>query len=315
VFSRCCRPKNETSRRNLIGFHSQQLANRNFSSAAFVAQGLRRNRNLRPVDSAIFLATGSRRYRFSCLATGFGPGLPHFFAVFIDRANRKGPAIAGFFDWLTTPQKNGRDGANFHGFLTNHQASPPNIGGIRSCTTCQHIKRSEIDCRLAAGEPAAQVARDYELSASSLQRHRANCLKLTSSNAIKKEAARGTAAVALLPSKENLSSDYAALQVRIDEIVTQAQQQGTLHVAISGLNSIRQTLDSLARLAGHLQPAGTQVNVAVQTNVNVGAEQFAERLIQKFDHQPELKAQIAGNEEAWWENLRINALEISGSKV
>ena len=77
------------------------------------------------------------------------------------------------------------------------------------------------------------------------------------------------------------------------QIVEQAQQQGSLNVAISGLNSIRQTLDSLARLAGHLQPASTQVNVAVQTNINVGARQIAERLIQKFDREPELKAQIA----------------------
>jgi carbon monoxide dehydrogenase subunit G len=108
-----------------------------------------------------------------------------------------------------------------------------------------------------------------------------------------KAAAQGSAAIALLPSKENLSSDYAELAARIDQIVEQAQEQGSLNVAISGLNSIRQTLDSLARLAGHLQPAGTQVNVAVQTNVNVGAKQIAERLIQKFDHEPELKARIA----------------------
>jgi len=71
----------------------------------------------------------------------------------------------------------------------------------RACKTCQHLKRSEIDRRLAAGEPSAQVARDYELNASSLHRHRTNCLKLASSNAIKKDAARGSAAVALLPSK------------------------------------------------------------------------------------------------------------------
>src|SRR4029077_19012656 len=105
--------------------------------------------------------------------------------------------------------------------------------------------------------------------------------------------ARGSVAVALLPSKENLGGAYADLQRRIDEIVTQAQQQGSLNVAISGLNSIRQTLDSLARLAGHLQPASTQVNVAVQNNVNVGARQNAERLIKKFDREPHLKAQIA----------------------
>jgi hypothetical protein len=163
----------------------------------------------------------------------------------------------------------------------------------RVCTTCQHLKRPEIDRRIAGGEPVAQVARDYELNLSSLHRHKTNCLKLASSNQIMKDAARGSAAVALLPSKDNLSDAYFELRARIDQIVQQAQEQGSLKVAVSGLNSIRQTLDSLARLAGHLQPARTLVNVAVQTNVNVGARQIAERLIQKFDHEPQLKAQIA----------------------
>ena len=163
----------------------------------------------------------------------------------------------------------------------------------RSCKTCQHLKRREIDRRLAAGEPSIQVAQDYELNASSLHRHRTNCLKLGSSNAIMKDAARGSAAVALLPSKETLSGAYFDLRARIDQIVAQAQQQGSLAVAISGLNSVRQTLDSLARLAGHTQAGGTQVNVAVQTNVNVGVAQIAELLIQRFDHEPELKGRIA----------------------
>jgi hypothetical protein len=163
----------------------------------------------------------------------------------------------------------------------------------RSCTTCQHIKRSEIDRRLAAGEPTVQVARDYELNPSSLQRHRKNCVGLAASGAIKKEAARGSAAVELLPSKETLSGHYFDLCKRIDQIVAQAQQQGSLNVAISGLNSIRQTLDSQARLAGHLQPASTQVNVAVQTNVNMDLAKFAECLIREFDHEPEMKARIA----------------------
>jgi hypothetical protein len=164
---------------------------------------------------------------------------------------------------------------------------------MRNCKTCQHLKRPEIDRRLAAGEPVAQVARDHDLNVSSLHRHKTNCLKLASSNQIMKDAARGSAAIALLPSKETLSDAYSDLCSRIDEIVAQAQQQGSLKVAISGLNSIRQTLDSLARLAGHLQPAGTQVNVAVQNNVNVGLAQMAERVIKRFDHEPELKARIA----------------------
>ena len=66
-----------------------------------------------------------------------------------------------------------------------------------------------------------------------------------------KETARGTAAVALLPSKETLSGAYFELRERIDQIVAQAKEQGSLAVALSGLNSIRHTLDSLSRLAGH----------------------------------------------------------------
>ena len=128
---------------------------------------------------------------------------------------------------------------------------------MRTCNTCQHFKRPEIDRRLAAGEPVSQVARDHGLTVSSVHRHRANCLKLAPANEIKKEAARGSAAVALLPSKETMGAAYGDLTARIDEIVTKAQQEGSLNVAISGLNSIRQTLDSLARLAGHLQPAST----------------------------------------------------------
>ncbi len=161
----------------------------------------------------------------------------------------------------------------------------------RSCKTCHHLKRPEIDRRLAAGEPSAQVARDYDLNLSSLHRHRTNCIKLASSNSIKKDAARGSAAVALLPSKETLSGAYFELRARIDQIVAQAEQQGSLAVAVSGLNSIRQTLDSLARLAGHT--SGAQVNVALQTNINVDVMQITERLIKHFDHEPELKARLA----------------------
>jgi hypothetical protein len=33
----------------------------------------------------------------------------------------------------------------------------------RACHTCQHPKRVEIDRRLSAGEPSAQVAREQQL--------------------------------------------------------------------------------------------------------------------------------------------------------
>src|SRR5712692_4326373 len=164
---------------------------------------------------------------------------------------------------------------------------------MRKCSTCQHIKRAEIDRRLAAGEPGAQIARDYNLNPSSLQRHRANCLGLSSSNATMKEVARGTAALTCLPSKDKLTDGYFELRERIDQIVSQAQQEGSLSVAISGLNSIRHTLDSLSRLAGHDRAGCSDNNVAAQDKVNVDVKQTADRLIAAFDHEPELKARIA----------------------
>jgi hypothetical protein len=162
----------------------------------------------------------------------------------------------------------------------------------RKCSTCQHVKRADIDRRLAAGEPGNQIAQDYGLNPSSLHRHRANCVGLSSSNAIMKVVSRGTAAMICLPSKDELNTAYFELRAQIDQIVSQARAEGSLQVALSGLNSIRHTLDSLSRLAG-FDRQGTQVNVAVQTNVNVDMRQIAVRLIEKFDREPELKARIA----------------------
>ncbi len=162
----------------------------------------------------------------------------------------------------------------------------------RNCGTCQHVKRAEIDRRLAAGEPGKQIAADYGLSPSSLHRHRTNCVRLESSNVIRKEVSRGTAAAACLPSKEELNSAYFDLRTQIDQIVAQAKAEGSLQTALNGLNSIRHTLDSLSRLSG-FDRQGTQVNVAVQTNVNVDLRQMAERVIKRFDREPELKARIA----------------------
>jgi hypothetical protein len=131
------------------------------------------------------------------------------------------------------------------------------------------------------------------LSASSLHRHRTNCVKLASSGALKKEAARGTAAVALLPSAEVLSAAYFDLRDRISAIVQQAEQEGSLQTALSGLNSVRQTLDSLARLGGHIGTRSAEVNVAVQTNVSVNVRTISQVLIKEFDREPEIKARIA----------------------
>src|SRR3984893_11605763 len=145
----------------------------------------------------------------------------------------------------------------------------------RKCSTCQHIKRAEIDRRLAAGEPGNQIAQDYDLNPSSLHRHRSNCLGLSSSNAIMKEVSRGTAAIACLPSKDDLNNAYFELRAQIDQIVSQARTEGSLQVALSGLNAIRHTLDSLSRLAG-FDRQGPPVTVAGHNTLNFSVTQIAQ---------------------------------------
>jgi hypothetical protein len=138
----------------------------------------------------------------------------------------------------------------------------------RPCSTCQHIRRPEIDRRIAAGELSKRIARDYGLNPSSLHRHRVNCIGLPSSPVAMKEAARGSAALATLPSREELGGAYLELRERLDQIVRQAEAAGSLAVAIQGLNTLRQSLDSLAKLAGHERPVTSQVTVDLSINLN-----------------------------------------------
>ncbi len=161
------------------------------------------------------------------------------------------------------------------------------------CTVCQHIKRAEIDRRLAAGEPGNQVAKSYGIATSSLHRHRGNCLQLASSNAIMKDAARATAALECLPSKDELNQGYASISQQIGDIIADAKRQGSLSVALKGLGALKQTLDSQMRLAGHDRPIDAQINVAIQNNLNVEVRDLAARLIAKFDHDPDIKGRIA----------------------
>jgi hypothetical protein len=158
----------------------------------------------------------------------------------------------------------------------------------RKCSTCQHVKRAEIDRRLAAGEPGNQIAADYGLNPSSLHRHRSNCLKLAASSIIMKETARGTVAMASLPSRGQLGNAYAELKERIDGIAKQAQAEGSLKTALSGLNSVRQTLDSLCRLA-----AQDEANPAPEGPSHAELDDLVECLIARFDREPDTKAKIA----------------------
>jgi hypothetical protein len=131
----------------------------------------------------------------------------------------------------------------------------------RPCTICAHVHRGDIDRRLSTGEPARAVARAYGVASSNVQRHRRTCAGIAPQATVARLATRANVALASLPTREELGGAYQALTGRIDEIVIAAKAQGSLAIAIQGLNSLRQNLDSLSRIAGHDTPGPAQVHV------------------------------------------------------
>ncbi len=72
-----------------------------------------------------------------------------------------------------------------------------------------------------------------------------------------------------------MAEKYADLGTRIDGIIAKAETSGSLMVAIQGLGQLRQTFDSISKLAGHTMPAAPQVNIGI----NIDASSIAEKLI------------------------------------
>ncbi len=144
----------------------------------------------------------------------------------------------------------------------------------RPCLTCTHPRHFEVNRDLIAGDTTAAVSARYGIALATLQRHRNNCLapgiKIIAAG---KRNTQAALAIAALPTRQELGSSYMALTHRIDGIIAAAERQGSLAVAIQGLNSLRQTLDSIAHLAGHDTPTvAVQINTApVDTSVFVAA--------------------------------------------
>ena len=151
----------------------------------------------------------------------------------------------------------------------------------RFCTVCAHQNRASIDRRLVANETVRSLSKEYGIPKSTLQRHKVECAGLKFPTAeVRREATQGTVALTLLPSRNEIGGMYLDVRERLHTIIDQAEKQGTGAISVSGLNAVRQTLDSLARLAGHTMSPSQTVNVGVQLNItaaDIGAA-LADRL-------------------------------------
>jgi hypothetical protein len=138
----------------------------------------------------------------------------------------------------------------------------------RPCSVCQSHFLPEIAAAMADGVSDVQIAKRYGLSRPAVQRHRTH---IGAPNSAVAADRRGVAfaALAALPSVEEVGAAYASIASRIDAISAKAEEEKSLAVALMGLRELRSTVTAQAHLAGHIG-AGASVQVNTQVNVDMG---------------------------------------------
>lgn len=124
------------------------------------------------------------------------------------------------------------------------------------CTVCAHPERAAIDLALVGGSSERTIAGRYDLTRSSVQRHRSAHIKRAVARASRAASAREVQiGASILDRAEHV---YADMRSRLEAIATGEDPKGAASVARSILTS----LSLQAELRGELQRGGT-VNVLV----------------------------------------------------
>jgi hypothetical protein len=119
----------------------------------------------------------------------------------------------------------------------------------RTCATCSHPKRVEIEREILAGTSFRRIEERFGASASSVLRHRDNCL----SRSIVRAAAADEDATALSHLEQ-----LRELQAEMRRLGRQAETDGDLRAALVALKQAGDLIEIIARLmeVGSAQGAG-----------------------------------------------------------
>jgi hypothetical protein len=113
----------------------------------------------------------------------------------------------------------------------------------RRCTVCDHYESHSIDQALVGGAPYRSVANRFELSESSVYRHKTEHLP---AHLLK---AREVEEVA---QAEDLLEQLKHLQTHALDILERAEKAGDLRTALAAISQARGNLELLGKLAGEL---------------------------------------------------------------
>jgi transposase-like protein len=113
----------------------------------------------------------------------------------------------------------------------------------RRCTVCDHPQRQAIDEILVTGAPYRSVAKRFDLSESSVYRHKTEHLPVHLLKAKEVEAAARA---------DDLLEQVRNLQTHALDILERAEKAGDLRTALAVISQARGNLELLGKLAGEL---------------------------------------------------------------
>ena len=113
----------------------------------------------------------------------------------------------------------------------------------RRCTVCDHPERHSVDGALVTGAPYRSVAKRFELSESSVYRHKTEHLltHLLKAREVKEIA-----------QADDLLDQVRDLQAHALDILERAEKAGDLRTALAAISQARGNLELLGKLAGEL---------------------------------------------------------------
>jgi hypothetical protein len=149
----------------------------------------------------------------------------------------------------------------------------------RRCTVCDHPESHGIDEALVSGAPYRSVAKRFELSESSVYRHKTEHLPAYLLKAREVEEAAQA---------DDLLEQVRNLQTHALDILERAEKAGDLRTALAAISQARGNLELLGKLAGELDERPV-------VNVLISAEWLMIRtaMLEALSPFPEARAAVA----------------------
>ena len=113
----------------------------------------------------------------------------------------------------------------------------------RTCTTCTHPHRDEIDRRLLDGAPLQNIAKQFSLSSASLFRHNKQISKTLSNARQEAEILRA----------DGLMEHLNHLTAEAERLKRKAEQAKDYRTALAGVREMSRPLELVMRLAVEVQ--------------------------------------------------------------